>query len=258
MDRFVLYDFERKRSNSVCTEEELLKRKREPEPHLTTEVFQKSKKTSRTPVKVKRQNSDAVDVRILKLLEELTSDIKDIKKSNAELKEEFTHCQENWKKERDELRDEIKTLSKKVEALEQNEEIRKKAEKKRNIVITGINFKSNSSVELDKEIRQFLKTELDVNAEVSNSHKISNNSMYVTKCSSMSEKLSLMKNKHKLYNKKAFINDDYTKNELVIQKKLREIAAEERKQGKKVRVGYKKIQVDGEWKTWNEIKTFKN
>ncbi|KAJ3620055.1 hypothetical protein MTP99_004049 [Tenebrio molitor] len=36
------------------------------------------------------------------------------------------------------------------------------------------------------------------------------------------------------------------------QKKLREVAREERDRGKMVKIGYRKIQIIGEWFIWNE------
>ena len=250
MDKFLLQ--ERKRSNSVCTEEELLKRKREPEPESPSNIFQKSKKTQRSPFKLKR-NIEDMDVKILQMLEELSSDVKEIKRSNAELKEEFKNTQEDWKRERNEMKEEIKILANKIKLLEQNEEARKKAEKKCNIVINGINFKSENARELDEEINKFINTELKIKSDVSSSYKIANKNVYIAKCFSFAEKSSIMKNKYKLQGKKVFINNDYTKKEIEVQKKLKELAKEEQKKGKKTKIGYRKIQIDGKWKSWADI-----
>ena len=61
-----------------------------------------------------------------------------------------------------------------------------------------------------------------------------------------------MKNKKNLKSNIS-INDDYTKKEQEIQKKFRDMAREERKKGNRALVAYKKIQVNGEWKSWNDI-----
>jgi hypothetical protein len=44
-----------------------------------------------------------------------------------------------------------------------------------------------------------------------------------------------------------YIDDDLTKEERETQKKLRELAREERDRGKRVKIGYWKIQINGEW-----------
>jgi hypothetical protein len=43
-----------------------------------------------------------------------------------------------------------------------------------------------------------------------------------------------------------------TKEERETQKKLRELAKEERDRGKRVKIGYRKIQINGEWFRWDE------
>jgi hypothetical protein len=53
--------------------------------------------------------------------------------------------------------------------------------------------------------------------------------------------------------KRMYIADDLTKEERETQKKLRELAREERDRGKRVKIGYRKIQISGEWFRWNEI-----
>jgi hypothetical protein len=42
-----------------------------------------------------------------------------------------------------------------------------------------------------------------------------------------------------------YIDDDLTKEERETQKKLRELAREERDRGKRVKIGYRKIQITG-------------
>jgi hypothetical protein len=44
-----------------------------------------------------------------------------------------------------------------------------------------------------------------------------------------------------------YIDDDLIKKERETQKKLRELAREERDREKRVKIGYRKIQINGEW-----------
>jgi hypothetical protein len=48
------------------------------------------------------------------------------------------------------------------------------------------------------------------------------------------------------------VYDDLTKEERETQKKLRELAREERDRGKSVKMGYRKIQINGDWFRWDE------
>jgi hypothetical protein len=43
-----------------------------------------------------------------------------------------------------------------------------------------------------------------------------------------------------------------TNEERKTQKKLRKVAGEERDRGKRVKIGYRKIQINGEWFIWDE------
>jgi hypothetical protein len=52
--------------------------------------------------------------------------------------------------------------------------------------------------------------------------------------------------------KKVYIDDDLTKEERETQKKLRELAREERDRGKRVKIGYRKIQINGDWFRWDK------
>jgi hypothetical protein len=49
-----------------------------------------------------------------------------------------------------------------------------------------------------------------------------------------------------------FIDDDLTNEERKTQKKLREVTREERDRGKRVKIGYRKIEINGEWSIWDE------
>jgi hypothetical protein len=67
----------------------------------------------------------------------------------------------------------------------------------------------------------------------------------------------LWKNKRKLREKKGkrvYIEDDLTKKERDIQKELRALAKEERQKGLRVKVGYKKIWIEGKGFRWDEEK----
>ena len=51
-----------------------------------------------------------------------------------------------------------------------------------------------------------------------------------------------------------YIDNDLTQKEREIQGKLKKLAGEKRREGKKTSVGYKKIRIDKKWYIWNERK----
>lgn len=58
--------------------------------------------------------------------------------------------------------------------------------------------------------------------------------------------------KKKNLDKGIYIDDDLTRREREIQERLRRMAREEKEKGKEVKIGYKKISVNGKWFKWNE------
>jgi hypothetical protein len=70
--------------------------------------------------------------------------------------------------------------------------------------------------------------------------------MMLAKIESWEQKKNIILNKSKLKERKAkrmysYIDDDLTNEERKIQKKLREMAREEKDRGKRVKIGYRKI-----------------
>lgn len=63
-----------------------------------------------------------------------------------------------------------------------------------------------------------------------------------------------MSNKHKLKGTKIYIDNDMTLKERIIQAEIRKIAREEIGKGHKIKVGYRKITIEGEEHMWDEKK----
>jgi hypothetical protein len=49
-----------------------------------------------------------------------------------------------------------------------------------------------------------------------------------------------------------FKDEDLTNEERKTQKKLREVTRKQRERGKSVKMGYRKIQINGEWFIWDK------
>ena len=76
--------------------------------------------------------------------------------------------------------------------------------------------------------------------------------LIVAKVASVAEKIEVMKNKGKLKGKWIYIDDDLTKEERETQSEIRKQAREERDKGKTVKVGYKKLIINGTLFKWCE------
>jgi hypothetical protein len=93
-----------------------------------------------------------------------------------------------------------------------------------------------------------MKAELEVEVRVKEMYKINGGKMIVAELESWGEKRKVMENKRKLREKKGkrvYMEHDMTKKERDTQKKLRTLAKEEREKGLRVKVGYKKIWIEG-------------
>ncbi|KAK9704490.1 hypothetical protein QE152_g27855 [Popillia japonica] len=64
----------------------------------------------------------------------------------------------------------------------------------------------------------------------------------------------ILKNKSKLRGSKYYIDSDLTDQELKIQKTLRVIAKNEKEKGKRIKVGFQKIIMDGKTMIWDKNK----
>lgn len=65
-------------------------------------------------------------------------------------------------------------------------------------------------------------------------------------------KEKIMKEKSKLRGRNIFVDHDMTKEEREVQRKMRERARRKKEEGKKVKIGYRKITVEGKVYIWNE------
>jgi hypothetical protein len=98
-------------------------------------------------------------------------------------------------------------------------------------------------------VEEWLEREIGVKVNVKEAFKINKDKMILAKIESWEQKRNNMLNKSKLTERKGermYIGDDLTNEERKTRKKLREVAREERDRGKKVKTGYRKIQINGE------------
>jgi hypothetical protein len=104
-------------------------------------------------------------------------------------------------------------------------------------------------------MEEWLERKIRVKVNVKEAFTINKDKMMPGKIESWEQKKNIMLNKSKLKEKKdvrMYIDGDLTKEKKETQKKLRELAREERDRGKMVKIGYRKIQINGEWFRWDE------
>lgn len=73
--------------------------------------------------------------------------------------------------------------------------------------------------------------------------------MVIVKLETWEQKLAVLKNKYKIrhHKKRIFIDNDLTKLERKVQQEIGKKATEEREKGNKIKIGYKKININDNW-----------
>lgn len=224
-------------------------------PEDENRIFQKSKVLTRTPpekVETDKQINRGEMEDIVKLLEQMREDIKDIKSkvtNNCEevksMREEIISMQENWNKERKELKNELYETKEEVESLKR-EKIRN------NLVITGITVETEDMNQINNQIGKILENEMNIKVTPRKAFKIKEN-IWKLEMNTWEEKMLVLKEKGKLKGKKIYIDPELTYNERGIQKKLRDIAKSERARGAKVKVKFQKIEINGQLWKWSKL-----
>lgn len=245
-------------SDDDYTSGENKKRKGDDEEEWT----RKSKKTSRSPIKSHKQE-DKID-RLLKMMENLTEETRRLTTEVQEIKEE----QGRYRREMKDLRHEIEKVKNDNKNIQQEkEEIKKelketktrlqkleKMNKANNIIMQGIPIDTEDAKILKQAIEDFMRKEMNIQVNIEEAVKIGRETCLI-RMKNAQEKETVMQNKSKLRSLKehrVFINSDLTKEELKIQKDIRERAKVERLKGKDVKVQYNKLIIDGKLWKWNK------
>ncbi|KAH0812087.1 hypothetical protein GEV33_010708 [Tenebrio molitor] len=182
----------------------------------------------------------------------LRKELAAMREENGELRKELVTVREEMRRREEKGQVEKADWTKRMKMIEEKMEQREKKERKNNVIITGIGAKSGN---IERGMEEWLGREIGVKVNVKEAFKINKDKMMLAKIESWEQKKNILLNKSKLKEKedeRMYIDDDLTKEEREIQKKLRELAREERNKGKRVKIGYRKIQINGEWFRWDE------
>ncbi|KAH0817229.1 hypothetical protein GEV33_005562 [Tenebrio molitor] len=205
-----------------------------------------SSRTRRSPNRSQEENQSKEMDKEMKttMIREMREEIKTLRKELAAVREENGELRKELATVRREMRGreekgqlEKADWMKRMEMIEEKMEQREKKERKNNVIITGIGAISGN---VERGVEEWLEREIGVKVNVKEAFKINKDKMMLAKIENWEQKKNIM------------LNDDLTKEERETQKKLRELAREERDRGKRVKIGYRKIQINGDWFRWDK------
>jgi len=153
---------------------------------------------------------------------------------------------------------EIKELEERMRRLEMEGEKRDREERKRNIIIKGVRVKEEGMEGLRKEIKEIVevtgaKAKVEGIRRLGKKDKEGGEIIWV-RFASVGEKVEVMKGKAKLRDRREWILDDLTVRERRIDWWIKNEAERIRREGKKVKIGYMKMWIEGKLWIWDEIK----
>lgn len=237
------------------------KRRREGNSGETYELFKRSKKIIRTPDRKreeKEDNENKLD-QIMKTLLNLATDVKDIKNEQRTYSEEIKLLREENKKmmeENEKIIKENKEFKKELQEINARLEQVEKQSKKDNVVVSGVTMNTYDKDRIKEKIKNLFKQHLQVDIEIKSAKRLGEKTCLV-ELNNTEDKLKVMKCKSKLRNistDRIYINDDLTVNERKIRSKIEERAKRAREEGKTVKVGFRKITIEGKIWRWNKSK----
>lgn len=183
-----------------------------------------------------------------KMMEEMRESMKSylgeyMEEIRKEREEERKREKEEWKKEKE-------NIERRLEELERITERKEREDRKKNIVIKGVSWKRDR---VEEEVSKVIKENLNVEVEVRKAYRIriKEKDIVIASLDSWVQKREIMSKKRDL-KQGIWIEDDLTKEEREVQRRLRERAREEREKGKKVKVGYMKLYIEDRIFRWNE------
>lgn len=188
-----------------------------------------------------------------KKIKEMESKIEVIEKEKEESRKETERqdkLEDTDTEEEGEVNRERTETKKELMEIKRRLQEKEKQERRNNIVIKGLEKKEKS---LEEIARAFLEKEFGIKEGIGKIDILgkSRREIVVVELKDWETKQRIMSAKSKLGERKIYIEHDLTREEREVQK-MRERTREERREGRKVKVGYKKLVIDGTQFVWNE------
>ncbi|XP_050512865.1 uncharacterized protein LOC126888560 [Diabrotica virgifera virgifera] len=189
------------------------------------DVFQQSKKTTRSPKKddgynkemltqimsmLKNLKEDTEEIRKQqkeqdKKMKEISEELKELKKEQIENKNEISAMKNNNEK----MLKEINNLQKEIMSCNERIQYLESDKRRKNIVIQGIPITTNNPKILRESVKNFIDKEMGIEVQINEARKLGDK-IYLVELDSKYEKMKIMKNIHKLKKlpNRIYINDD--------------------------------------------------
>lgn len=218
-------------------------------------VFNRSKKINRTP-EIGSKSEEKLDL-LINMIRELKDEVKSIRTEQEECRQEVTKIREENKQimlENQNLQTENKVMKTKMNEMSDRIEWLEQEKRKNNVVMSGLKINMDDRKILQKTVENILSKDLQIQVKVTSTRKIGGKICLIELENEEAKEL-VMKNKNKLkYSKdeKIYINQDMTKEEREKAKIIRRVAQQEKDKGKNVKIGYNKLNIDGEEWRWNK------
>ena len=143
-------------------------------------------------------------------------------------------------------------VEQRLKNVERKMEGKEREERKKNIVIKKIKIDNE---DLKGEIGRIMK-EIGAEVEIKDIRKVGavqeGRGIVIITLGNVEQKRQVMEKKRKMRGREEWIDEDLTWTERRSRWKLREIARKEEREGRKVWLGRKGIEIDGEWWKWDE------
>lgn len=205
-----------------------------------------------------------------------------LREEMEDVKRIFKEKETRWKEEREEMMGNMRELEKRIGELEKREgtkevggkiegemmkkgmddkmkeiewklEKREREERRRNIIIKGLEEREGRR----REVVEGLLRDIGVVVEIGEIKRIGGDKekgreMIVVKLGSEEQKREVMRNKRKLKGRREKIMEDWTWKERRMRWKLEELAKNEERRGRRVWIGYGRIRIGEKWWRWDE------
>ncbi|XP_070510412.1 uncharacterized protein [Cardiocondyla obscurior] len=157
-----------------------------------------------------------------------------------------------------EIQGKVLSLEERTRMLEMAKEREKKEWRKNNLIIKGIKIKSEEKKALKEQVEEIIEA-TGVKAKIEDVNKIGGVNkggygMVWVKMENFKEKLEILRCKGKLKDRTEWIGDDLTEYERKVEWLIKRKADRLKREGKQVKIGYKKIWVNKEMWIWDDLK----
>ena len=195
----------------------------------------------------KKHNADTTR-RTMNELKELINGLSDkIGSMEKNLSDRLDRLERSFEEDKTQILAKQQELEARIDSLERQN-------KRQNIVVTGLPIKKDSSAL--QTLNLFLKEKINKDVSALDAFAVrlkSGDYKIIAKMGSVEDKMKIMKEKREAKGlDSVFINDDLIKKDQFAQYKARELKKTMTEKGKNVKIGFRKVFIDGREHAWDE------